>query len=416
MNERTDERERKGSGLIDRLVGRGTSASVLAPRLLLIGCVLVLIAIGLVMIYSASSIEAYEQYGEASYFLKRQAIMVLLGIAAAVVVIIVPFEKWNRNILLAIWGISMLLLILTEAFGFIGLGSKRWIYIGSFGFQPSELAKIAMILMSAYLIVEYHHREDMTFLQLFWRLFVVAVLPAVFILIQPDLGTTLVALVGVLAVLWFGEVKKQYVAVIIIAVLILAVLAVTLVGFRSDRISAWLDPWSDPLGTGYQTINSFYAFANGGIFGVGLGNSTQKYLYLPYAYNDFIFAVFGEEFGLVGCVILILLYLTFLLAAFRIGNTSTTLFGKIICDSFATTIVFQAFLNMGCVIGVFPVTGKPLPFISYGGSSLVTTMIMVGFILAVSFRNSADTATKKRRSIRVVASDRQEENGFSKTG
>ncbi len=375
-------------------------ASIMIPRLLLLGCVILLLAIGLVMVYSASSVEAYNDYEEASYFLKRQAIFAIIGIGLAALVAFLPFRIWNGNVLWGIWLIAVLFLGATDLFGFVGLGSRRWIDLGFFTLQPSEFAKIAVMLLVTYLIINFKNGGYPSFLAFVVRLAVVVVIPGLLIFAQPDLGTTLILLVGVLAVLWFGEISRRVIFIGLLSVAILALLAVTIVGFRSDRLAAWLNPWDDPLDTGYQIINSYYAFSEGGIFGVGLGNSTQKYLYLTYAYNDFIFAIIGEEFGLIGAMFVVLLYVGFAFAAFRIGNMATDLFGKIITNSMAMTIVFQAFLNIACTTGLLPVTGKPLPFISYGGSSLISTMIMVGFILAVSLQYSSDDVQRRRASIR----------------
>lgn len=364
------------------------------------GIVALLLVIGLVMVYSASSVDAYNDYGDSAYFLKRQAVFVALGIICAAVVIALTPRIWSPNILLGIWIASVLMLALTMALGYVGLGAKRWISIGPFSFQPSEFAKIAMMLLAADLIVRYQN-GDLEAKQLIVGLLVAILVPCAIIIMQPDLGTTIVALVSTLAVLWFGEVKRKWVIGFLVMVFIVGVVAIATMGFRSSRITAWLDPESDPYGSGYQSLNSYYAFANGGIFGVGLGNSTQKYEYLTYAYNDFIFAIIGEEGGIVGAVFVIVLYFLLAVFSFRIGSHANSRYGMIVCDSAAVTIVFQAFLNIACVCGVLPVTGKPLPLISYGGSSMLATMILVGIILSVSFKDSDGGVSLRRSSIRV---------------
>ncbi|MGI6220357.1 MAG: putative lipid II flippase FtsW [Coriobacteriales bacterium] len=380
--------------------GRGDMA-VLTPRLTFIISVALLLAIGLVMVYSASAPEAYRDFNDTAYFLKREVIWVAAGVVLTFIVAKLPFGLWNRKVLWVIWGIMVAILIFNHIAGFVGLGARRWIMIGPFTFQPSEFAKIAMMLLAASIVIGYRNGEFRSFGQ-FAVVFIGSIaIPTFLILAQPDLGTVLVALVGILAVLWFGEFSKRIIAAVIIAVIVLALLAIVSQGFRSDRIAAWIHPEDDPAGTGYQILNSFYAFSEGGVFGVGLGNSTQKYLYLPFAYNDFIFAVIGEEFGLIGCAVIIVLFLVMLRSALQIGEMASSPFAKIIACSSATVIAFQAFLNMACTIGALPVTGKPLPFISYGGSSMFATMILVGFVLAVSFQSSDDTATRRRKDIRV---------------
>ena len=373
---------------------------------MVIGIVAMLLVIGLVMVYSASSVDAYNDYGDSAYFLKRQAVFMVLGIICALVVIALTPRIWSHNVLIGIWVASVALLVLTMALGYVGLGAKRWISIGPFSFQPSEFAKIAMMLLAADLIVRYQDGElEGGFKELVIGLVVAILVPSVVILMQPDLGTTIVALVATLAVLWFGEINRKWVILFCVAVIVVGVVAIATMGFRSTRITAWLDPESDPYGSGYQSLNSYYAFANGGIFGVGLGNSTQKYEYLTYAYNDFIFAIIGEEGGLVGAVFVMALYFFLVFFSFRIGSHANSRFGMIVCNSSAVTIAFQAFLNIACVCGVLPVTGKPLPLISYGGSSMLATMILVGIILSVSFKDSGDGADSRRSSIRVRSQD-----------
>ncbi len=399
-------RKSKGQGPTSFLTRGAPSYEVLAPRLTVIVVVAILLAIGLVMVYSASSVEAYNDHGEASYYLKRQLVFAAVGIACAAVVVCLTPKIWNQNVLSMIWAISLALLVFTWLAGFVGLGAKRWVALGPFVFQPSEFAKITVMLLFANLVVRYREGQLKNgFKSLLGWTAITVVLPAMMILIQPDLGTTLVLLISVVAVLWFGEVNRKWVMYLLVAVAALAVIAIAFQGFRSTRILAWLSPESDPDGYGYQSLNSYYAFANGGFFGVGLGNSTQKYEYLTYAYNDFIFAIIGEETGFLGCIVLIGLYMLLAVCSFRIGSHAQSAFGMIVCNAAAATIVFQALLNMGCVTGVFPVTGKPLPFISYGGSSMISTMILVGVILSVSFKDSDDGSRRRRGAIRERTRD-----------
>ena len=380
--------------------GRGDMA-VLTPRLVFIISVALLLAFGLVMVYSASAPEAYRDFNDTAYFLKREVIWVGLGIVLAFIVAKLPFGLWNGKVLWTIWFVMVVILFVNLFLGFVGWGAKRWILIGPFTFQPSEFAKIAMMLLASYLVVEFRNGSFRTLKQFVIQMAICVAVPVGLILAQPDLGTVLVAMVGILCVLWFGEFPKRYIIGFIVVVIALGLIMIFASGFRGGRIQAWLHPENDPAGTGYQILNSFYAFSDGGIFGVGLGNSTQKYLYLPFAYNDFIFAVIGEEFGLVGCAVIIILFLVMLRSAYQIGVMAANQFSKIIACTSASIIAFQAFLNMACTIGVVPVTGKPLPFISYGGSSMMATMILVGFVLAVSFQSSDDTATRRQKGIRV---------------
>ncbi len=391
------------------LLNGSITKGVLVPRLIVITIVALLLFIGLIMVYSASSVEGYNDKGSASYFFVRQLIFVVLGCGFATAIIFFTPKIWNKNVLLALWGFSILLLVLTFLLGFVGLGAKRWIDIAGFTLQPSEFAKITTLLGLAYIIVSYQSGElvgGIRSLIIYGTICVV--IPAGLILIQPDLGTTLVLLTSVLAVLWFTEFNAGFLKWILIAIAVLAIIAICLQGFRSTRILAWLHPELDPDGYGYQSLNSYYAFSNGGFFGVGLGNATQKYEYLTYAYNDFIFAIIGEEGGFFAVIVLMALYILLLFFSFRIGSHAQSSFGMVVCNASAVTIVFQAFLNMACVSGVLPVTGKPLPFISYGGSSMLSTMILVGIILSVSFKDSQDDSRRRRKSIRDNTRDRRQ--------
>ena len=218
---------------------------------------------------------------------------------------------------------------------------------------------------------------------------------------QSDLGTTLICIVGILAVMWLGGVKPYILGTVLVIGAIFMAFAVFGTGYRSGRM-VYLDPWNDGeggYGTGYNIIRSYYAFAEGGLFGVGLGNSHEKYEYLFASDTDFIFAVIGEELGLVGALAVIALFLVVLVAGLRISGQCSDVMGSVMAGAFTVMLVFQAFLNIGCTIGVFPTTGKPLPFISSGGSSMIASLIMVGLILSVS---KGDDPAVRRGNLRAV--------------
>jgi cell division protein FtsW len=380
-----------------------TPASIMVPRLVLIGAVLLLVIIGLVMVYSASSIEGYAEFQDAAHFFKRQCMLLVIGLGVGALFALFPYQKWRGLPIWIFWGVIVALLLFTTVFGYVGLGSKRWLYIFGQGFQPSEFAKIAMLMLAAHLFVlQRTGNYPKTFRRFTLTMILVTFIPAIIIFVQPDLGTFLIAVFGIFAVMWFGEVPWKAVLLIIMAVVVIGILAITLESFRSDRIAAWLNPWSDPLGTGYQVINSFYAFSDGGIFGVGLGNSLQKYLYLPEAYNDFIFAIIGEETGLFGCTVIIFLFMAIFAASLRIGQSARDEFGAVLAPSCGALLLFQALLNICCVTGLFPITGKPLPFISYGGTSLWTSLMLVGIILSVSLHAETESYEQRRDRLLVT--------------
>ena len=375
------------------------------PRLVLLLVVLALTLLGFVMIYSASSISAItEESGQASY-LTDQLVFAVIGIAAAFVLWkVIPYRVWEGPIIWIVWGVAVVLLLLTALLGLTALGAQRWLLLGPISLQPSEFVKIALIMMAAKLFSDLRAgiADPQTFVVQV-LLFVAA--PTGFLFFtQSDLGTTAIIAVGVLGVMWLGEVPLRAMLITIGALVLFAILAVLLSSYRGDRF-LYLNPWNDGeggQGAGYQIIHSYYAFAEGGIFGSGLGNSREKYLYLPESETDFIFAIIGEELGLLGAMLVIVAFLVLLWAGLRIARAAADDFGTMIAGALTIMLVFQAFLNIGCAIGVFPTTGKPLPFISSGGSSLIASFMMVGIIMAVSEDSVKDVHERRRENLRVI--------------
>ncbi len=371
------------------------------PRVALILAVLALLLVGLVMVYSASSVAALGEGGSAEGGLVSQLAYAVIGIVAVVVIWRIPYEVWVGRLVWAIWGVSLVLLILTAVMGSAGFGAQRWLELGPVRFQPSEFVKIALVLVAIRIFFDMRAgvvEARMTAIQVL--LFIVAPL---FLLYetQSDLGTTLICIVGILAVMWLGGVKPYILGTVLVIGAIFMAFAVFGTGYRSGRM-VYLDPWNDGeggYGTGYNIIRSYYAFAEGGLFGVGLGNSHEKYEYLFASDTDFIFAVIGEELGLVGALAVIALFLVVLVAGLRISGQCSDVMGSVMAGAFTVMLVFQAFLNIGCTIGVFPTTGKPLPFISSGGSSMIASLIMVGLILSVS---KGDDPAVRRGNLRAV--------------
>lgn len=390
------------------------AADIVGPRLVLLLSVLALTLIGFVMVYSASSITALSESQDAASYLFDQIKFALFGVGLALLLWkVIPYRVWSGKLTVVVWAIGCLLLVLTAVMGTSMNGAKRWISFGSVGFQPSEFMKIALVLMAASIMSDLR-AGILDGRQALVKAFVFIIIPTGFLFFtQSDLGTTAIILLGVIAVMWLGEVDWRVIAGIIVLVLLFAIAATVFSSYRSNRM-LYLNPWNDGengYGNGYQIIHSYYAFSEGGIFGVGLGNSREKYLYLPESETDFIFAIIGEEFGMVGALVVIGLFLAFLWASLRIARSAYDDFGCMMAGSLGIMIAFQAFLNIGCTIGVFPTTGKPLPFISSGGSSLIASYIMVGLILAVSKDAGGESIYKGRRdNLRVVRAVRNDDD------
>lgn len=396
-------------------IGNTTSNAapdVIGPRLIMLLCVLGLTLLGFVMIYSASSISAMsEDISTASYLIDQLGFAVVGVIAMFVLWKIVPYRFWEGPAIWVIWGIAVALLLLTAVMGLSALGAQRWLRLGPISLQPSEFVKIAIVLMAAKLFSEFRMglADPRTFIV---QLIIFIVAPTGFLFAtQSDLGTTAIIALGVLGVMWLGEVPLRTILIVIGCLVVFALGATVFSSYRGDRF-LYLNPWNDGengYGRGYQIIHSYYAFAEGGIFGTGLGNSREKYLYLPESETDFIYAIIGEELGLIGAVAVIVVWLVLLWAGMRIARAATDDFGAMISGALTIMLVFQAFLNIGCVIGVFPTTGKPLPFISSGGSSLIASFMMIGLILSVSEDTGGRSVYEGRRDdLRVVRGGRGE--------
>ena len=392
-------------------IGNTTSNAapdVIGPRLIMLLCVLGLTLLGFVMIYSASSISAMsEDISTASYLIDQLGFAVVGVIAMFVLWKVVPYRFWEGPAIWVIWGVAVALLLLTAIMGLSALGAQRWLRLGPISLQPSEFVKIAIVLMAAKLFSEFRMglADPRTFIV---QMIIFIVAPTGFLFAtQSDLGTTAIIALGVLGVMWLGEVPLRTILIVIGCLVVFALGATVFSSYRGDRF-LYLNPWNDGengYGRGYQIIHSYYAFAEGGIFGTGLGNSREKYLYLPESETDFIYAIIGEELGLIGAVAVIIVWLILLWAGMRIARAATDDFGAMISGALTIMLVFQAFLNIGCVIGVFPTTGKPLPFISSGGSSLIASFMMAGIVLSVSEnRLVREEPNRRRDELRVVRS------------
>lgn len=366
----------------------------------LLGATFLLVLGGILMVYSASSVADYVQYEDSAYHLKKQAVFALLGAVALFAASRWDFRRKHAGFSLlspeviawGIWGVAFVGLLVVEIAGVGKWGATRSINLGFAYVQPSEYAKLGCLLVTAVLTVAWRKRRLDTRRYLGWL--AGAVGPTVIlIMLQPDMGTTVSLLLGVVLVLWVGGVPGRWLGITAGVGIPAAALLISLAGYRMERVTSFLNPWADPTDTGYQIIQSLYAFGSGGISGIGLGLSRQKFFYLPAAHTDFVFAVIGEELGLLGSIAVIAAFAVFAVAGMRIAFESRDLFGRLMAGGLTALIVAQALMNMAAVTGLMPITGIPLPFVSAGGSSLTLTLACVGLILAVS-RYSGQTRVR----------------------
>ncbi|TGY60595.1 cell division protein FtsW [Coriobacteriaceae bacterium] len=380
-------------------------ARIMEPRLTLILATTALVVFGLVMVYSASSVKGIINGESPSSYLVKQLIGTILGLVACVVCAKVDYHTWGRRCLPYLWVLAVLLMVVVHLRGTDSHGATRWISLGPLSFQPSEFAKIVVVVTAAAVIAGYvvGHRPatPVAFLgEAAWKVG----LPVALVLFQPDKGTTLVLGAVIFCLCLMAGLPRRPLLVCA-AVAVAAYLALSLKDdYSRSRFLIFLNPDSDPTGAGYQVIQSFRAFGSGGLFGTGIGMGAMKYSYLPEAHNDFILAVIGEECGLVGMVLVIALFALILWSGFRIARNAPDFFGSLLAAGSSMLIVFTFLLNLSGVIGAFPLSGKAVPFLSYGGTSMMASLLVVGTILSVSVHSRLPETVhdRRRRSLGVV--------------
>lgn len=350
--------------------------------------VMSLVGVGLVMIFSASTTKTFVNIGDPYYYLKRQALWSVLGVAGMLVA--ANFDYWRlRPMAKFILGVSifLLLVVLIPGVGQGPSGTKRWIDFGFTRFQPSELQKLALCIFLAYLLSQPGRSRSFRF----GIVPVVALAGVVFglILLQPDLGTAVACGLTIAAVLFVAGANLWHLAGLAIASVPVMYFAIFSAEYRRQRFLAFLNPWADPLDTGFHIIQSLYALGSGGLFGLGLGEGRQKFFYLPEQHTDFIFAVIGEELGFIGTAAVVALFAFLAWRGYRIAVRAPDAFGCLLAAGITSMIVLQAAVNVGVVTASIPVTGIPLPFVSFGGSSLLFSMTGVGILLNISRHQAA---------------------------
>ncbi len=349
---------------------------------------LLLVAMGLLMVHSTSDIIALNRYGDRYFFLRKQVIFSGVGLLSLFLAMKIPYTVYRKLayplLFIAFIGLC---LIFVPGLGHSAGGARRWIGLGFMSFQPSEAAKLSVIVFLAYSLAR-REKNIKDFTTGFLPNILIPGSVIVLILVEPDLGSALTLAALVMTMNFIAGVRVGYLAALAGTVGLGLYVLISNVDYMMKRILIFLDPWKDPSGSGFQMVQSFIAFGSGGIAGVGLGAGRQKLFYLPEAHTDFILSVIGEELGLIGVGVVIVLYILFLIAGTGIALRAKDLYGTYLALGLTFMVVLQAGLNMAVVLGVLPPKGLPLPFISYGGSSLLINMVSVGIILNIYIRSN----------------------------
>ena len=346
--------------------------------------VLIFVIIGIVMIYSSSSISATTRFGDSTYFLKRQLCFAVIGFLLMFLVMKIRYQLLNRLVYpILITSFLLLILVLIPGIGSTIGGSMRWFRIGPLSFQPSEFAKLALIIFLACSLSN-QEKKIKSFSIGFLPHLIVTLFMSVLVLLQPDFGAAMLLLLLFFILIFVAGTRIRYIAYFVGVISVGCYFLISSVGYRLDRVTAFLNPWENPASTGFQIIQSFLAFGSGGLWGTGLGSGKQKLFYLPEPHTDFIFSIIGEELGFIGVVSVITLFVILAYCGIRICLRAPDLFGSYLALGITSLIVLHAVINLGVVLGLLPTKGSTLPFISYGGTSLVVNFISIGILLNIS--------------------------------
>jgi cell division protein FtsW len=351
---------------------------------LLLSLTVALDLIGLVMVLSASSVEALARYGSSWVFFEKQLLWVVLGAVVMVLTMRVDYRRWRKwSLPLVAGSLALLFAVLVPHVGVSVSGSSRWLGFGSFRVQPSELVKLALVVYLADVLSRRVERGAAV-RDVLGGVLVVYVLAAALIFKQPDMGTALVVSAIVFGLLFAAGMPRRTMAKLMGGAVVAAFVLGMAEPYRKARLLSFLHPWADRSSTGYQVVQSLVGLGSGGVAGVGLGASRAKWGFLPNAHTDFIFSIVGEELGLVGAVLVVGLFAAFALVGLRAAKKAPDPFGAMLAVGISVWITAQAVLNIGAVIGLLPVTGVPLPLVSFGGSSLTIVMGAIGILLNIA--------------------------------
>jgi cell division protein FtsW len=371
---------------------------------LLLGSTAFLVVGGLIMVLSASSVSSFAQHGDSFRYFQRQATYAVIGVGALWLTARMRYEAWRTLSLPLLLGtIAMLAIVLSPSAGIEAYGSSRWFQVGPLTVQPSEIAKLSVVVFTAAVLTrKWGKLDDVGHL-------VVPLLPALLlvcgmVMLQPDLGTTVIIAGTAVALLFAAGVRLRYLLITGVVSGAVGMGLIMSAPYRRVRFLSFLHPWEDVQGRGWQLAQSLLALGSGGLTGVGLGASRQKWQYVPNAHTDFIFSILGEELGLLGEVVVLVAFGAVIYAGIRIAAQATDVFGRLLAAGIVAWLGLQTLVNLGAVTGLLPITGVPLPFLSYGGSSLVVSLGAVGILVNVATAPTRRAGAKARGRRRARAS------------
>lgn len=355
--------------------------------IILLMAVILISIFGIIMIYSASYVWAEYKFSDPFKFVKHQLLFFIIGIVIMNIVSKIDYHLLFKkaNIILLV-SLVLLILVIIPGIGTVRNGSRSWFGIGSFGIQPSEFMKLALIIFTSKYLTK-NEKELKNIKKGVLPILGITILAFGLIMLQPDFGTGVILVCSIIGMLFVAGVNFKFFFKLGLIGVIGIIVLILLAPYRLERILSFLNPWSDPLGSGFQIIQSLYAIGPGGLFGYGFLNSRQKHFYLPEPQTDFIFSIISEEFGFLGILIVASLFLTIIYRGFKIAINAKDSFSKYLAFGITFELAFQALLNLMVVVGLIPVTGVTLPFLSYGGSSLLITLTGIGLILNISKYN-----------------------------
>lgn len=367
----------------DKTAALGKKYSLTNIHIPLFVATILLVAFGVVMVFSASSYNAELNYGNKYFYMTKQIVGAILGLMAMVACFFIDYHKYQKwkNIILAI-SFVLLALVFVPGVGSSSNGATRWIRLPGFTIQPSEIAKFGFVIFTSAYLAKNHD-----VIKKFGGIFPVLVIGGLMcfvIMLEPNMSITMCVGITMLIMLFIGGANLKHFAFMSIPIGALVPLLIVIEPYRLKRLTAFLNPWQNPKGEGYQLLQSLYSIGEGGLFGVGLFNSRQKYLFLPFSESDFIFSIICEELGLLGALLTMLLFLTIIISGIKIAKNAKDRFGALLAGGITTVIASQVLINIAVVSGSIPPTGVPLPFVSAGSTSLVVFMSAIGILLNIS--------------------------------